>query len=165
MIEDANGIERGQLTQARYIKPLERRHKGQRTAHTIFGFASREAANHAIRHRIFVDGKRVSAQKLLTEPIRCLKCQVIGTNHTAASCPSVHDVYARCGQMHRTGACMVSDAERACSNCRAAKRSYHGHGAADRGCPVFVDKLQYALERNPEANYRYFPTDNPDTWE
>ncbi|KAJ7146801.1 hypothetical protein C8R44DRAFT_600075, partial [Mycena epipterygia] len=47
-IEDANGIKRGELTQARYIKPLERRHSGQRTAHTIFGFASREAANHAI---------------------------------------------------------------------------------------------------------------------
>ncbi|KAJ7110865.1 hypothetical protein C8R44DRAFT_559745, partial [Mycena epipterygia] len=47
-MEDANGIRRGELTQAWYIKPLERRHKGQRSAHTIFGFASRESANHAI---------------------------------------------------------------------------------------------------------------------
>ncbi|KAJ6521716.1 hypothetical protein DFH09DRAFT_938830, partial [Mycena vulgaris] len=32
-IEDANGIGRGELIQARFIKPLERRHPGQRSAH------------------------------------------------------------------------------------------------------------------------------------
>jgi hypothetical protein len=30
---------------------------------------------------------------------------------------------------------------------------------------VFVGKLQFALERNPEAKYKYFPTDDPSTWE
>ncbi|KAJ7503357.1 hypothetical protein B0H11DRAFT_1711140, partial [Mycena galericulata] len=33
VIEDANGLGRNELVQARYIKPLERRHAGQRSAH------------------------------------------------------------------------------------------------------------------------------------
>ncbi|KAJ6570944.1 hypothetical protein DFH09DRAFT_916808, partial [Mycena vulgaris] len=45
-IEDANGLRRGVLLQARFIKPPARRHPGQRSAHAIFGFASAEAANH-----------------------------------------------------------------------------------------------------------------------
>ncbi|KAF7362490.1 RNA-directed DNA polymerase from transposon X-element [Mycena venus] len=164
-VEDANGLDRGAISQAHYIKPLERRHPGQRSAHAIFGFASAAAANHAIRHRLFVDGKRVPVRKLLSEPIRCLKCQIVGANHTAGTCPSVHDTCARCGEMHRTNMCKVRDEERACSNCRAARRSFHGHGAADRSCPVFVDKVQFALERNPDAKYRFFPTDDPESWE
>ncbi|KAJ6481018.1 hypothetical protein C8R45DRAFT_831683, partial [Mycena sanguinolenta] len=32
-IEDANGLDRGEITQARFIKPLARRHPGQRSAH------------------------------------------------------------------------------------------------------------------------------------
>ncbi|KAJ7706761.1 hypothetical protein B0H17DRAFT_845354, partial [Mycena rosella] len=163
-IEDANGIGRGELVQARFIKPPERRHAAQRSAHAIFGFASAEAANHAIRHRLFVDRRRVMAWKLLSEPIRCLKCQVIGVGHSAATCPSVHDACARCGNMHHTATCKVRDEERACSNCRAAKRPFCGHGAADRLCPVFKDKLQFVLERNPEAKYRFFATDDPATW-
>ncbi|KAJ7626467.1 hypothetical protein B0H17DRAFT_906290, partial [Mycena rosella] len=47
-IEDANGIMRGELAQAHFIKPVERRHPAQRSAHAIFGFASAESANHAI---------------------------------------------------------------------------------------------------------------------
>ncbi|KAJ7113047.1 hypothetical protein C8R44DRAFT_549119, partial [Mycena epipterygia] len=47
-VEYANGIERGQLVSARYVKPIHRRHPGQRSAHAIFGFASPGAANHAI---------------------------------------------------------------------------------------------------------------------
>ncbi|KAJ7740656.1 hypothetical protein DFH07DRAFT_965205 [Mycena maculata] len=87
-LEDDNGLERDVITQERYIKPLERRHVGQ---HTIFGFATAEGANHAIRHRLFVHGKRVTERKLLSEPIRCMKCQMIGTTHNAATCPSIHD--------------------------------------------------------------------------
>ncbi|KAJ7191578.1 hypothetical protein GGX14DRAFT_336427, partial [Mycena pura] len=95
-IEDANGMKRGAITQARYIKPLERRNPGQRSAHAIFGFATADGATHAIRHKMFVDGKHVAARKLLSEPICCLKCQQIGVNHSAATCPSIHDVCARC---------------------------------------------------------------------
>ncbi|KAJ7189689.1 hypothetical protein GGX14DRAFT_382961, partial [Mycena pura] len=47
-IEDTNGMKRGAITQARYIKPLERRNPGQRSTHAIFGFATADGANHAI---------------------------------------------------------------------------------------------------------------------
>ncbi|KAJ7681265.1 hypothetical protein B0H17DRAFT_943203, partial [Mycena rosella] len=163
-IEDANGIPRGELAQAHFIKPVARRHPAQMSAHAIFGFASVVSANHAIRHRLFVDGRHVMAQKLLSEPICCLKCQIVGTGHNAVACPSVHDMCARCGDMYRTAECTVLDTERAYSNCRAAKGQFCGHGTADRSCLVFTDRLQFALERNPEANYRYYPTDDPATW-
>jgi hypothetical protein len=164
-IEDASGLGRNQLTQARFIKPIARRQPGQASAHAIFGFASAEAANHAIRHSLFVDGKRVHARKLLAEPIRCLKCQEIGVNHVAATCRLEHDVCARCGEKHRTDMCRADDKSRACSNCKVERRQHWGHGAADRNCPSFKNKLQFALERNPEAKYKYFPTDDPLTWE
>jgi hypothetical protein len=163
-IEECSGIEKGGLIQARFIKPVARRMPGQRCAHAIFGFSSAEAANHAIRHSLFVEGKRVSARKLLAEPIRCLKCQRIGVDHVAATCRH-EDVCARCGEAHRTDTCRADDKSRGCSNCKAEKRQHWGHGAADRNCPVFMGRLQFALERNPEAKYRYFPTDDPSTWE
>ncbi|KAJ6621545.1 hypothetical protein B0H10DRAFT_1789805 [Mycena sp. CBHHK59/15] len=117
VLEDDNGWRRGVLTQARYIKPFQRRRVGQMTAHAIFGFLTRDAANHIIEHGLFVEGKAVKARKLLSEPIRCLKCQVVGANHTARECPSIHDVCARCGEMHPTADCVVPEVVRACSNC------------------------------------------------
>jgi hypothetical protein len=163
-IEEHSGIEKGGLTQARFIKPVARRQPGQRCVHAIFGFSSAEAVNHAIQHSLFVEGKQVSARKLLAELIRCLRCQRIGVNHIAAVCTH-GDVCARCGEAHRTDTCRADHKSRGCSNCKAEKRQHWGHGAADRHCPVFVGKLQFALERNPEAKYKYFPTDNPSTWE
>ncbi|KAJ6452968.1 hypothetical protein C8R45DRAFT_780198, partial [Mycena sanguinolenta] len=47
-VEDANGFERGAITQARYIKPMGRRHAVHRVAHMIFGFATADGANHVI---------------------------------------------------------------------------------------------------------------------
>ncbi|KAJ6627683.1 hypothetical protein B0H10DRAFT_1779253, partial [Mycena sp. CBHHK59/15] len=47
-IENANGLERGVLMQARFIKPVSRRSPGQRSAHAIFGFENAAAVNHAI---------------------------------------------------------------------------------------------------------------------
>jgi hypothetical protein len=113
-----------------------------------------------------MDGSKVWGHKLLTEPIRCMKCQAIGSNHIAATCKSIHDSCARCGEMHRTSECTVPDSERACCNCRAAAREDHrGHGAADRSCPVFERLLQSALERNPEAAHPYFlDAADPTTW-
>ncbi|KAJ7196018.1 hypothetical protein B0H12DRAFT_974031, partial [Mycena haematopus] len=47
-VEDANGLGRGAIVQARYIKPIARRHAGQTVAHMIFSFRTAEGANHAI---------------------------------------------------------------------------------------------------------------------
>jgi hypothetical protein len=69
--------------------------------------------------------------------------------------------------MEEEGEDGVSDDERACANCKAAYRVYKGHSAADRACPLFLDKLQRALERDPEGVYPYFLVqDNPTpSWE
>ncbi|KAJ7762505.1 hypothetical protein B0H16DRAFT_1311730, partial [Mycena metata] len=165
ILESENNIPSGVLAKARWIKPVAQRNRGQKVAHAILGFSDPAAANIFLRQGIWVEGRSVSGHKLLPEPIRCLKCQGVGLNHIAANCPSIHDTCARCGEMHKTAACMVDDEARACANCRIAKRPHEGHGAADRSCPVFIDKLQFALERNPDAKYPYFPTpDDPSSW-
>ncbi|KAJ7346401.1 hypothetical protein DFH08DRAFT_701205, partial [Mycena albidolilacea] len=43
-----NGLPKGALAKARWIKPIERRKHGQRVAHAIFGFSNPRAANGAI---------------------------------------------------------------------------------------------------------------------
>ncbi|KAJ7021658.1 hypothetical protein C8F04DRAFT_972372, partial [Mycena alexandri] len=165
VLESENNLLSGSLVKVRWIKPIAQRHAHQKVAHAIFGFGSANAANTFLRHGMWVEGKPVHGHKLLPEPIRCLKCQGVGLNHIAANCPSIHDVCARCGGMHRTATCGVDDDARACANCRNARQPHEGHGVADRACPIFTDKLQFALERNPDAKYPYFPlADNTNSW-
>jgi hypothetical protein len=166
VVESDNSLARGVLTKVQWLKPMQRRHEGQRVAHAVFGFNDAKAANTFIRDGAWVEGSRVYGRKLLTEPIRCLKCQGVGEGHVAATCRSIHDVCARCGAMHRTDTCTVTNERRACANCRNAKLRHEGHGAADRSCPVFQNKLQYSLERNQEAKYPYFLIeDDSNTWD
>ncbi|KAJ7618377.1 hypothetical protein B0H17DRAFT_836419, partial [Mycena rosella] len=113
-------------------------------------------ANQFLRYGLWVEGKHVQGRKVLAKPIRCMKCQTYEQNHIAATCKSIHDLCAWCGEMHKTVECMVSSNQLACSNCRAVKRGHRGHRAADHSCPIFQDKLQITLERNPDAKYPYF---------
>ncbi|KAJ7620785.1 hypothetical protein B0H17DRAFT_1219545 [Mycena rosella] len=52
----------------------------------------------------------------------------------------------------------------ALSEKEAAKRQFCGHGRRI-GRAQSSRTAAFALERNPEANYRYYPTDDPATWE
>ncbi|CAK5265676.1 unnamed protein product [Mycena citricolor] len=165
-LEDGNGYNSGDFTSAKYIKDPTRRKDGQLVAHVILGLATANAANRAIRHGLFIEGKKVTCRKLLSEPVRCVKCQLFNTGHVAKTCKSVHETCARCGEMHRTSDCKAEDTNRACSNCRIHGKSHRGHGAADRTCPIFATTLQRSLQRNPDARYAYFPThDDPLSWE
>ncbi|KAF7354515.1 RNA-directed DNA polymerase from transposon X-element [Mycena venus] len=165
VVESDNNLPKGALAKARWIKPLAQRRNGQRVAHAVFGFETAAAANRVIRDGAFVCAARVYGRKLLSEPVRCMKCQGIGLAHVAATCKSIHETCARCAGMHRTTDCTAADNERACANCKNAKREYRGHGAADRTCPIFEEKLHFSLERNPEAKYPYYPEPNdPSTW-
>ncbi|CAK5270118.1 unnamed protein product [Mycena citricolor] len=165
-LEDNNGHENGQIASARYIKPMERRARGQRVAHVTIGFKTAEAANRAIKFGLFVECTKVNCRKMLQEPTRCVKCQFYNTGHVARTCNSIHDTCARCGEMHRTSTCAATDEQVACSNCRANNLPAHGHGAADRTCPVFAKTLRESRQRNTDAQYRYYPTaDDPDSWE
>jgi hypothetical protein len=62
--------------------------------------------------------------------------------------------------MHRTAGCTAESATvMKCANC-----GLEGHGAADRRCRVFKERLQKLQEKDPEAKYRMFPTNDPATW-
>ncbi|KAJ6533082.1 hypothetical protein B0H19DRAFT_1081293 [Mycena capillaripes] len=120
-VESDNNMPTGSLAKARWIKPVDRRHANQRVAHAVFGFKEAGTANLFLQNGAYVEGKLVYGHKLLTEP---------------------------CGEMHMTKSCTVANDRLTCANCKIARRPYAGHGAADRSCPVFLDKLQFALERN-----------------
>jgi hypothetical protein len=95
------------------------------------------------------------------DPKRCLKCQGVGINHNAADCKSIHDVCARCAEMHRTDQCTVESlTDFRCANCKAK-----GHGAADRECPIFKERMKVLHDRIPNYAYRFFPMKDPSTWE
>jgi hypothetical protein len=131
----------------------------------MMGFASCDTANHAIEHGIFIEAKHVQVCKLLQEPKRCVKCQSLDGKHVVAECSYTHDVCGRCASlMHHMADCPVTDPQQfACYNCKgnAAK----GHGAADRHCPAFTERVITLQARNPELKYRFFPTDDPKMWE
>ncbi|CAK5267063.1 unnamed protein product [Mycena citricolor] len=165
-LEDSNGMGSGHITNARYIKLKERRTQGQRVAHMMIGFKSAETANRALKYGLFIECTKVNCRKILQEPTRCVKCQFYNTGHVAKTCKSIHDTCARCGEMHRTSTCAATDEQLACSNCRAHNLPANGHGAADRNCPVFAKLLQENRQRNPDAQYRYYPVNNdPTSWE
>ena len=66
--------------------------------------------------------------------------------------------------MHRTFDCDMTDPNLfACYNCKGT--SAKGHGAADRQCPAFIEQLSTLQARNPETKYKYFPTNDPKSWE
>ncbi|CAK5266270.1 unnamed protein product [Mycena citricolor] len=132
----------------------------------MIGFKTASAANRAIRFGLFVECTKVNCRKLLQEPLRCVKCQFYNTGHIAKTCNSIHNTCARCGEMHRTSTCTATDEQIACSNCRANNLPAHGHGAADRACPIFINILWDNHQHNTDAQHRYYPiADEPDTWE
>jgi hypothetical protein len=63
--------------------------------------------------------------------------------------------------MHRTAECKVEEeAKLKCVNCKV-----NGHASVDRSCPVFLQKMKATHARFPDYQYRFFPTEDPDTWE
>jgi hypothetical protein len=160
-IEEDSGLETGSMREARFIKKIERRAPGQRTAHVIIGLMTPEQANRAIRNGMVIEGKKVPVRRHKMDPKRCMKCQGIGINHNAADCKSIHDVCARCAEMHRTSQCTVEKhTDFKCANCKVK-----GHGAADRECPVFKERMKTLHAKIPNYAYRFFPTKDPGTWE
>jgi hypothetical protein len=163
-VERNSGLPPKSLLFAKFIKQKERRHSGQTLGHAIFGFSTREAANHAMVHGLYVEGKRVLARKLLPDPRRCTKCQAVGVLHVAADCKFERDVCGRCSENHWTSTCPVTDPKLLkCNNCR--DKETWPHTTADRRCPTFVAAVQKLHARTPGSQYRYFVTNDPATWE
>jgi hypothetical protein len=159
-VEEASSLPAGSILEARWLKPAHLRSEAQRYAFLIVGFGSREAANHAIEYGVFVEGKKCKTWKMLPEPQQCMKCQRFG--HRAIDCKAIHDMCVRCGDMHRMAdpQCKIDDRDNfKCSNCLES-----GHGAVDRRCKIFVEKLRQMKERVPETKYKLFPTNEPPMW-
>jgi hypothetical protein len=160
-VEKDNGLRKGALREARYIKQKKHRRDGQRSAHMIMGFTDTEQANLAIRNGLVIESKHISLRRHRTDPQRCLKCQKIGVAHRAAECKSIHDTCGRCAGLHRTDTCTVDNPEEfQCVNCKVS-----GHASVDRNCPVFMGKMRISHAKFPDYQYRYFPTEDPQSWE
>ncbi|KAG2336072.1 hypothetical protein BDR05DRAFT_836434, partial [Suillus weaverae] len=159
-IEKKGGLQPKSVLKARYIKPIARRFPNQRTAHIALTLNSKTSANQIIRHGIVLEGKKVYGRKLLPEPTRCLKCHTFDGGHIAMECQQEHDTCGTCGDKHRTAECEVNDvALYHCVNCKTS-----GHAAWSRECPTFTAKWEAYKLRNDEAQYIYFPTEDPLTW-
>ena len=158
-IEETNNIPEGGLMKIRWIKPPARRRTDQRYAHVIATFSDPDAANRAIVNGLTICNKRVSVAKSKKEPIRCLKCQ--GWDHIAAECVISREVNVcgTCGARdHWTSKCTQQNVTY-CSSCRT-----HDHTTWDRGCPIFLRKIEDLNARDPANDLPFFPAKEAWTW-
>ena len=66
-----------------------------------------------------------------------------------------------CRQEHCTAECEEHNPDKyICISC-----NMHGHVCWDRTCPKFMVAYQKVERMDPENTYKYFPDDNPWTWE
>ena len=77
-VEDVNGILKGSLVKARWIKPAARQTPQQTCGHAIFSFSSPQSANEVLTGGLFICQKKVYAAKCRKEPLWCLKCHEWG---------------------------------------------------------------------------------------
>ena len=157
-LEQAHGLKDGSIIRAAWVKPVERRAKGQRTAYVTLTVAGVEQANAALRG-LTIAGQQVLVRRDLKEPQRCSKCQSYD-GHFARDCKATHDTCANCAGDHPTTRCKITDhSAYRCANCKE-----DGHAAWDRDCPTLRAKVRARFARQPDAGFRFFVTNNPETW-
>lgn len=156
-IEASSQLEDGSIATIVWAKKIENRKAQQKTAHAIVSFKTREAANQVIQNGLSMGGKWVYGHRDQKDPQRCMKCQQYG--HIAKECRMDRDVCGRCGENHRTSECQATAENLYCAVCKC-----QGHTPADRKCPTLIRKIHDRAQRNPEAGYRLFVTNHPDTW-
>ena len=161
-IEHNNNLPPDSVRSMRWIKPVERRIPNQRHAHAIIDFHCPTDANFAIKKGLRISGKKTTIRRLLSEPLRCMKCQSFEGAHFAKNCQSSRDVCGTCAGNHRTSSCSVSSPnDRYCANCKT-----EGHAAWERGCPTFSRLLQRHHAHLPDAPYRFYPIpEDSSSWE
>lgn len=157
-MEEAHGLEKGAVVKAEWIKPVERRHPGQRTAYLMLTISGVEQANRALRG-LTILGRKIIVRRELIEPKRCAKCQSYD-GHFARECPAQHDTCTTCAGQHPTSQCDVRDPGMyGCACCAVS-----GHAAWDRTCPAFRAKVRAHVSRRADSGFRFFVTNNPETW-
>ena len=165
-IELDSGIPRGSIIGTKWIRPPNRRRLGQNLALLFLHFRDVLSANLALRKGLIISGKLVRTRKESKEPLRCLRCQDTGGKHLASSCPSHVETCGKCAAEHNTNDCRLEDPwEYRCINCINAGYQDTDHAAFDRMCPVFRMDCERYNKLYPVNRYRYFPSNDPQTWE
>ncbi|KAI8972627.1 hypothetical protein BD414DRAFT_517952 [Trametes punicea] len=123
-VEEVHGLRPQAIVRADWIKPISRRHPGQRTAFIMLTVAGVEQANKAIRG-LMLAGRKVLVRRDMEEPKWCARCQRYG-GHFARECTVEHDVCANCAGAHSTSQCDTRNDPRTykCANCTTV-----GHAA------------------------------------
>jgi len=153
---EVNHLKEDAIVAMRWIKPIQRRSAGQKTAHLILLFNDVDTANRSIANGLTVCSRRVRVEKIRKEPIRCLKCH--GWNHYANECISTTDTCGNCAEKHRTNLCTQPQNKR-CVSCNV-----QGHASWSRECPIFLKKVDECNQRNPENALQFIPSVEPWTW-
>ncbi len=158
-VEVAHKLKTGTLGRAEWIKPMERRFPGQRTAHLMLTVTGIEQANIALKG-LFIAGRRILVRRDMDEPKRCARCQAYG-GHFARDCKAPHDVCANCAASHPMSQCQVAADPYSyrCANCKV-----DGHAAWDRACPALRTRVSAQVNRKADSGFRFFVTNAPDTW-
>ena len=69
-VKEVNGLDRGDILNARWIKPIER--VSQICGHAIFSFESLQVTNEILLHGLFICHKKVYTDKCKKEPLSVL---------------------------------------------------------------------------------------------
>ena len=161
-VETTNGLAPNSILLAQWIKPIERCYEGQRTAFMFFTFRTAKDANKAIHNNLYIHGKRCATRKLLPKLHRCFKCHAINAWHIAANRKEIADICDTCGSAHLSKECRLKDKDpkkHFCINCKV-----HEHATHDWLCPAYLKESNELNNKMPENMYKYFPTNNPNTW-
>jgi len=150
-LEKMNGLYKGTVRKAKWIKLMGRRRPDQTHAYAIISLASVDFANILIRDRMFICRTKVRPKKQKQEPIQCMKCHQWG--HFALECPSETDVCGNCGDAHCTSHCQ-NKGKTHCITCKDDT-----HASWNRNCLEFIRRCQILDERNLENAMPYFPTE------
>ncbi|KAG2743413.1 hypothetical protein P692DRAFT_20746281, partial [Suillus brevipes Sb2] len=85
------------------------------------------------------------------------KCHTFDGGHLALDCQQEHGMCGTCGEQQCTTKCKVNDPTAFhCVNCKM-----DSHAAWSQECPTFTEKWEADKRRNDEAQYIYFPTEDP----
>lgn len=148
-----------QSNRADWIKPVERRFAGQRTAFLMLTVTGVDQANTLLKG-LTLAGRKLLVRRDMDEPKRCARCQAYG-GHFARDCTAEHDVCANCAGSHPTSQCGVAadPLQYCCANC-----NMDGHAAWDRTCPALRTRVSAHIHRKADSGFRFFVTNAPETW-
>lgn len=150
-VEEINGLTTYSILKAKWIKPENRRRKGQTHAHITASIGTVETANSIIKGGLEICGTSIKPEKLRQEPLQCLRCRRWG--HFAVNCLDPEDTCGTCGGAHRTSLCDNRD-KKHCVSCNTDT-----HTSWDRNCPEFIRRGKNFDHLHPENTMVYFPTD------